>query len=287
MPLQHIRKSLPILLALMLATSSCDTVKEIARTMDPSKPTVSLASMDLVGLSLDGAELQFDLDVGNPYGVPLPVAGLDYALSSGGTSFLSGDTNWQGMIPAKGHQIIPLKAQVGFIETLRLLQSVRPGAIVPYVANLGVSVDAPGVGPLRLPVETSGQLPIPTVPTVNIKQVKWESLSLSDASAILGLEVGNGNSFSLDVDRLSYSLSLAGQPIATTSLQKALSVPSGGSGLLEIPISFRPMDLGTAALQMLSGREANWNLSGTMEALTPFGLLNLPVGGQGITKLLR
>ncbi|HMS15841.1 MAG TPA: LEA type 2 family protein [Planctomycetota bacterium] len=277
---------LPLLLLLALfPLCSCAEINDLVGSMN--KPGVKVAGMDLAGLSLDGVDLNFDLDVSNPYSVPLPVAGLDYALKSGGAPFLNGNSTYQGLIPAGSVQRIPLSARVGFTEALRLLQGIKPGAIVPYDAELGVSVDAPGIGPLRLPVESSGSFPIPTIPTVSIDQVRWETLGLSEAKGVIGLKVGNGNSFPLDLDRLSYSLDLAGLSVASTSLTKALSLKPENSGILEIPVSLRPMDLGMAALSLLSKGDASWSLRGTMDTLTPFGALSLPVGGTGRTPMVR
>jgi LEA14-like dessication related protein len=251
------------------------------------KPGVTVAGVDLAGLTLDSVDLNIDLDVSNPYGVALPVAGLDYALKSGGAPFLSGNSTYQGLIPAGGVQRIPLSARIGFLDAMRLIQGIKPGATVPYAAEIGVSVDAPGIGPLRLPVESAGTFPIPTIPSISIDQVKWEALGMSEARGVVGLKIGNGNSFPLDLDRLSYSLNLAGLAVASSTLSKPLSLAPQKSGILEIPISLRPLDLGLAAVQALGQGSASWSLSGTLAALTPFGALDLPVSGNGQAPMVR
>lgn len=277
--------SILVLVPFVLSAGGCEAVEKAMSRMD--RPAVRVAGMDLAGLSLDGVDLVFDLEVSNPYQVPLPVAGLDYALSSGGNAFLSGQSTHQGLIPAGGRERIPLSARVAFADTMRLLSGVRPGAIVPYTAKVGISVDAPGAGLLRLPVETSGSFPVPAVPRISIQQIAWRELALTQAAGVILLGIGNENEFPLDIERLSYSLSLMGMPLATSSLARTLSLGPGRSGVLEVPFSFRPLDAGAAALQTLGGGDADWSLSGTLSALTPFGSMGLPVSGQGRAPMVR
>lgn len=246
-----------------------------------------MAGVQLDGLSLDAVDLLFDLEVANNYALPLPYAGIDWALSSGGRSFLSGASSAQGVIPVGQSRLLPVSARVPFSEMLGVLSEVRPGGLVPYTADIGLSVDAPGVGPLRLPVQSDGEIPIPAVPRFNFQNIQWQSLSLLDASGVLNVGIENTNSFPIDLDTLSYALRLADVPVVTSSITQAMSFAPGGSELLQIPFSFKAADLGTALLSMLGGSGSQVGLAGTMKALSPFGILNLPFQASNYTSFVR
>lgn len=252
-----------------------------------SKPSARVTGVRLEGLRMDGVTLGFDVEVANPYGVALPVAKLDYALQSGGNRFLDGKTDFQGTVPANGKQTIPLQARLGFLEVLRVLGGVRPGAVVPYTADLGIGVDAPGVGPLRLPVSAKGEFPVPDVPRISVKDLKWDSFSLSEAAATLRLDVGNTNSFPIDLANFAYGLQLGGVDIVTTSVNRELSLEPGQTKPLALGFKVTPSNLGLAALGILQGQSAAYRLNGTFQAMTPFGALNFPVGDSGQTSISR
>ena len=105
-------------------------------------------------------------------------------------------------------------ARVSFAPLLRSLEGVRPGVVVPYSATVEISVEAPAVGRLMLPVSHRGELPIPAAPEVSLRELRWGKVSLSEATAMLRVEVGNTNAFPFDLRRLGCSLSLAGERVA-------------------------------------------------------------------------
>lgn len=276
---------LVLLVTLTLALTGCQAVEDMLA--GANKPTASIVGVDFAGLTLDGVDLVFNVEVSNPYGVPLPFAAIDYALATGGNAFLNGSTTEQGTIPAKGKRVLPVSTKVAFAGLMQTVSGIRPGSMIPYEAELGVSVDVPGGSTLRLPVRDTGNLPVPTVPTVTLTEVKWESLSLNEASAVLGLEVGNGNSFSVNLDGLSYSLALAKTPIVTSAVKDVVEIDADGRAMLRIPISFKPVNLGLAAFRMLSGSGADYSMTGTANLLTPFGRLNTPINGEGKTAFVK
>ncbi len=263
---------------LLLGTGGCET----ARNLLGDTPTAKIVGASLKDLDLNGVTLGFDVDVTNPYTVGLPVAALDLALASQGTKFLDANSADQGVVPANGRKTFPMTAKVPFAGLLDVLKSVKPGSIVPYTADLGVAVDAPVAGRMRLPVRHEGELPVPTVPDVSVKSIKWSELSLTKAAAVVSLDVTNLNQFPIDLTNLSYDLSLGQTKVATSSLQRAVSFgASGGKQTLDIPIAFKPTDFGVAMLGALTGSKAGYKVDGLLEGKTRFGDIHLPFTRAG------
>lgn len=264
--------------------SGCETAKRLWEQSD--KPTASIVGVSLKDLTLEGLTLAFDVEVGNPYAAPLPVAGLDLALASRGASFLNAQSQDQGTIPAQGSRVLPMTAKVGFSSLLAALSGVKPGAVVPYTADLGVSVDAPALGRLRLPLKKEGEIPIPTVPDVSVRDVKWTNLSFSEATAVVSLEIGNTNQFPVDLAALDYALGLGGVKVATAKATPGKFEP-GMKRTLQLPLSLKPIDLGMAAFNMLKGSGAKYSFDGRLAAKTPFGDLAFPVAKTGDTPFSK
>jgi LEA14-like dessication related protein len=275
-----------LLLAIVLvANQGCETLQAIAQ--GAPKPSAAIRSVQLESVSLDGAALAFDVEVTNPYSVPLPLLGLDYTVASGESRLLTGRADPAGSIPAGASKTISVPAVVRFSDVLNAIAGVRPGQVVPYAVNADVSVDAPGLGTVALPLQAAGELPIPAVPEVELTSVQWSRLSLDEATAVLNVRVLNQNTFATDLTKLNYGLSLAGMPIVETSLRQSASFRGGAAQDLAIPIAFRPKDLGLAALRILGGEGGAYRLAGTMSFDTPFGPIELPYERVGETVFAR
>ena len=266
-------------LAALFAVAALPGCQEVESLLGTSRPSARLAGVRLEEVSLQSATLLFDIEVENPYAVPLPLANLDYSLASKGQQFLGGESALQGTIPAGGRKTVSLPARLTFSNLLAVLKDVRPGAVVPCSAELGLSVDAPALGMLRLPLRKEGELPVPAAPKIESVDVSWGRLSLDEASGVVKLGLTNRNQFPVDLSRLAYSLFLGDTEIATSALSQPTSFAAdGGRGMLEIPVTLVPKNLGAAAWRLLSGGGGGYELKGTMDVGTPFGPMSLPLG---------
>ena len=126
------------------------------------KPSAHITGVKVQDVSLTNATMLFDVKVGNPYTMPLPIGNLDYALSSRGQRFLTGKADVQGTVPAGGSKTLGVPVRISYLELIRAVKGARPGATIPYKADLGLSVNVPALGPLRVPMSKAGQLAIPS-----------------------------------------------------------------------------------------------------------------------------
>ncbi|MDX2174846.1 MAG: LEA type 2 family protein [Candidatus Sumerlaeia bacterium] len=265
---------------LLLATATgCQYAEALLKAVD--KPTASIRNVSLDKLDFNGMSLLFDVDVKNPYAVALPISNLDYKLSSAGQQFLAGTFEGATTIPAGGTETLKVPATVTFQSLLATVTSIRPGQVFPYEADLNLSADAPGVGPIALPLKHSGQLPVPTVPKVDVGKFEMKSMTLENMSGALKLTVENQNDFPLTLSNLAYGLKLGGVSVADSALTSKTALRKGEPATFEIPIQFSPSKLGMAGIQMITGGDTKFDLSGQMLTETPFGPLNYNFNKSG------
>lgn len=283
------RPTTAVLLSISPLLGGCEALSELGGDLlgRVDKPTASVSGVRFQDLSLEDVTMLFDVEVENPYTTDLPLIDLSYGLSSGGKELLSGLANVAGSIPASGSRTLEVPAKVTFQSLLGLLSDVRPGQLVPYEAKLGLKLDSPVTGPLELPIGTSGELPIPAVPDLKVGGIRVDELSLNAAKLVVDLDVGNTNEFALDLLDFDYGFEIAGSEVARSTLAKGASFEPGGTTALEIPLSFSPSKLGLAVFNVLSGTGADYALSGSMRADTPFGPIELPVSSSGRAPLMR
>jgi len=270
---------------LAMLTVGCESMQQALSGM--SKPSADIAGVRLANLTAQKIDLLFDVDVSNPYQVPLPLTNMTYSLASGGTPFLDGAADVSGTIPAGGSKRLTVPASVTFSKLMTALSGVQPGQVVPYDASLDLSVDAPGVGPLSLPLRKRGEVPVPAVPKVRLAGVDFKELSFNQAAATVNLEVENTNAFNVDLKQLGYDLNLAGSRVATGGVQEAVALKSGQAGSIAIPIQFSPAQFGLAMFNMLRGQGADYAIEGDMQFDTPYGSLSMPYSRSGETNLTR
>jgi len=146
---------------------------EAMDTFGLSKPTARMTGLKFEDVKLDSATLLFDVEVDNPYPVALPLMNLDYGLSSGAEPFLNGNAKLQTTVPAKSKKTVSLPANINYLDMLKALKGIRPGSKIPYKADLGLSVDAPALGLMRLPLKKEGEIMLPTVSDVEVKDI-WD-----------------------------------------------------------------------------------------------------------------
>lgn len=130
------------------------------------KPSAAITGVKVQGASLSEATMLFDVRVDNPYTAALPLTNLDYVLSSAGQTFLTGQAAVQGTVPAGGSKVISVPVQINYLDVVNLVKGARPGVSIPYKADLGLSVTAPLVGDVRVPVSREGELTIPSTTTM-------------------------------------------------------------------------------------------------------------------------
>jgi len=156
----------------IILLAGCATVQE---ALNLKKPTARLADLKFEEAKLDSATLVFDIEIDNHYPVALPLTNFDYSLSTGPEKFLSGSANAQTTVPAKSKKIVSLPAKINYMEMLKSLtlayKEVRTGSKIPYSAELGLSVDTPALGLIRLPLKKEGELVLPTVSGTQIRDL--------------------------------------------------------------------------------------------------------------------
>ena len=150
--------------------SGCDTLNALG----VRKPTASLQGVKFQDVSLDSATLLFDVEVDNPYPAALPLLNMDYGLTSSNNPLLSGTADVQSIIPANGKKVVSLPAKIKYLDLVKAFKDFQPGSAIPYKANLGLSVNTPALGKIRIPTSKEGQLSVPTIS--DLEKIDWQKL---------------------------------------------------------------------------------------------------------------
>jgi LEA14-like dessication related protein len=146
--------------AVLVLLAGCTNVEE---RLELRKPTARLVGVRFQEATAHSATLAFDVEIENFYPLTVPLRGFKYSVSSGGRLFLSGSSEVRVNLPAATQRTVTLPATIDYLEALKILGNVKPGATIPYEAELQLTVDTPRLGPIMLPVTRAGELALPTV----------------------------------------------------------------------------------------------------------------------------
>ena len=171
-------KTLVILLLALIVVFGvgCANIEE---ALNLRKPSASLEGLTFDEVGADAATLLFEVDIENPYAAPLGLLNIDYNLTSLDKPLLAGEADLQRTVPARGKETVTLPARVSYGDLVKAFREVRPGTIIPYRADMGLSVDAGDLGTLRLPITKESELTVPAIP--NLSDVDWKKLLLDKA----------------------------------------------------------------------------------------------------------
>lgn len=243
-----------------------------------TEPNVRVLETTLTDLSFDGVTVLMDVEVNNPSKAPLPIERMDYGLTLGqeGVPVTSGAVEAPAMLKPKSAVRLEVPARIAFVDLLAHSMVARPGAVVPYVASVSVeSRDAEG-GTLDLDGQKEGELPVPMLPQVVVKDVTWVDSGVLGMKGTVLLGITNPNAFPIDLKRMKWKLALNGKEVVSSKVSPQ-SFAAGATDEVVIPISVSTLNLGRSMFALSSGGAGSYEFSADVRIKTPYGELGGPI----------
>src|SRR3990172_10503883 len=122
------------------------------------KPRAKLTGVHFDEFTGGALGLTFDVEVKNPYPVSVPVTRLAYSLTSNQTEFIAGSTEPNAVIPASSEVNVALPVKVDYRRMWQGLKGIRPGSVIPYQADLVLSMDTKSFKTIDLPLCKKGEI---------------------------------------------------------------------------------------------------------------------------------
>ena len=254
-----------------LILTGCAAVQQMAKGY---KPDLRLAGTRLQGLSFDGLDLVFDIEVDNPNPLPIRLAGLDYSLKVAGRDFVQGRRDEGLDIAAGAKSTVELPLSLDFGELYGLATGLAGQDSAAYALDAGLAFEVPVLGAMRLPLQTTGSLPMVKAPRVEVEGLKVKRLKLTGAEVELQLKLNNPNAFGVRFERLDYRLGIDGDLWAQGQGGEAADIGAKGEGLLRLPLALDFTRMGLGAYRALTGKAPlQYDLEGQLDLGTALPLL--------------
>lgn len=264
-----------------------DIGEKIEGAIGFGKPTADVAGIHIPSINLKKLELVVDVLIKNPNPVPIPLIDINYLIESDGRKLVSGLIPDAGTIHAHGEETVKIPVNLIYDDIKTTYADIKPGSIIPYKVKVELIIDVPVFGRLTLPLEKTGEIPIPYKPDIDVEKIHFERFSFEETVAVLHLKLENKNDFNLGLKDLDYEIWLADVSIGGAELSDSTTIDKNGISKLLIPITFRPKDFGSALWDMMRGRGTGYTMKGNINADTPFGAMKLPISKEGGTTRLK
>lgn len=268
-----------------------DFIHDIGEKIDEAigfgKPTADVTGIHIPSISLEKADIVVDVLIKNPNPVPIPLIDINYLIESDGRKLVSGLIPDAGTIQAHGEETVKIPVTLVYDDIKSTYDDIKPGSIVPYKVKVDLIVDVPVFGRLTLPLEKTGEIPIPYKPDIDLEKIHFQQFSFDETVAVLHMKLENKNDFDLGLNALDYELWLADVCIGGAELEKSEKIEKSGISYIDIPITFRPKDFGSALWDMIRGRGTGYTMKGNINVDTPFGAMKLPISKEGGTTRLK
>lgn len=264
-----------------------DIGEKIEETIGFGKPTADVTGIHIPHINLEKADIVVDILVKNPNPIPIPLIDINYLIESDGRKLVSGLIPDAGTIHAHGSETVKIPVCLIYDDIKNTYDDIKPGSIIPYKIKVDLIVDVPVFGRLTLPLEKTGEIPIPYKPDIDVEKIKFEKFSIEETIANLHLKLENKNDFDLGLNALDYEVWLCDVSIGGAELAKTAKLEKNGITYIDIPITFKPKDCGSALWDMIRGRGTGYSMKGNIDVDTPFGAMKLPISKEGGTTRLK
>jgi LEA14-like dessication related protein len=264
-----------------------DIGEKIEEAVGFGKPSADVSGIHIPHISLNRADLVVDVLIKNPNPVPIPLVDIDYLIDSDGRKLVSGLIPDAGTIHAHGQETVKIPVSLVFDNIKSTYRDIQPGSVIPYLVRVVLLVDVPVIGRIKIPLEKSGEIPVPYKPDVDVEKIKFHHFSFEETTATLHLKLENKNDFDLGLNLLQYEMWLGDDSIASAELTQNTKIEKQGISRMQIPFSFRPKELGSAVWDMIRGRGTGYTIKGKVDVDTPWGNMKLPISKEGGTTRIK
>lgn len=270
---------------------SCKEVTKVLEQLNMKEPNASVKNVKITNLSLQKADLLFDIAVENPNAVGIELEGIDYDLLINGASFLKGQKEDKLQLAANGSSTIQIPLSLSYSEVHKAIKSFVDLDTIPYQLNLKIGVTLPVLGAIKVPVTKKGSFPNLQLPSIRLDAIKLDKIGLTSADLNFKIHIKNPNALNFITNNLNYNLDVNGKNWVSGLLDQPVQIKKKSAQTVSIPVSLNFLEMGAAVYQLLTGdSKLEYHLSGNAAFKSDLKLLDtfsLPFDKSGKIDLTK
>ncbi|KAK9997738.1 hypothetical protein SO802_022424 [Lithocarpus litseifolius] len=170
-----------------------DIGEKIEGAIGFGKPTADVTGLHVPSINLEKEEFVIEILIKNPNPVPIPLIDINYLIESDGRKIISSLIPDAGTIKAHGEETVKIPVTLIYDDIKNTYADIKSVSIIPYRIKVDLLVDMPAFGRITLPLEKTGEVPIPYKPDIDIEKIKPRDFG----SALWDMIRGKGTGYSM------------------------------------------------------------------------------------------
>ncbi|KAM0007558.1 putative Late embryogenesis abundant protein, LEA_2 subgroup [Helianthus debilis subsp. tardiflorus] len=145
-----------------------DKAKEFVaeKVANMEKPEASVKNVDLKGVSTECITYKADVNVTNPYSTSIPICQISYTFKSADRVIAEGTIPDPGSLKAEADTMLDVEVKVPHSVLASLVKDIGADWDIDYELNIILTVDLPIFGNFNIPVNSKGEVKLPTLSTL-------------------------------------------------------------------------------------------------------------------------
>lgn len=267
---------------------TCSTLQKFAKIQ---RPAISVKSVRISDFSFQKLDLAFDIDIENPNDLSISLAGFDYDFWLNEASFVKGNQKSDLIIDGLKTSTLEIPLELQFHDIYQAYQAVKDQDSLRYKMLLGVNLNLPILGEIRIPVKHDGHVPMVKLPELRFQNLQIKKVGLTTSEILINLNLNNPNFFKFYLKNLSYDFKVAGHDWAVGKINRQYDIKAKSSTDIVIPITLDLLQMGQAVIKIIStDNNINYTFNGMLEINTShllFKEFDIPLKKSGQVPILR
>ncbi|MCL2184349.1 MAG: LEA type 2 family protein [Treponema sp.] len=183
----------------ILSLSTCETLSAVLQD-----PLITIHSVDLASINLNGAQLLCKLQVENPNSFEIPFPETDWECFINTNSFIKGTIKNNNRLRARNKTIVEVPVNLDYLDLLNTFRSLKGNRKIDYKLALGIKFSLPLLGDKVWNLEHSGEVPLPQLPRITSPSMRVDNVNTSRAEIVISINFENPNEFPIPSPKVSY-----------------------------------------------------------------------------------
>ena len=254
------------LVAAAAPLSGCQTLLNLIRT-GLREPAVKITKMQLTDIGLDRVTMLFHTTLSNPNPVGLQLA--------------RGNIDEDLKVKAQGTSRLRFPVEFNFGKTSAAILRLLKLNEADYGIDTAFRFRVPELGKLEVPVSFNGKFPVPKLPQLQVRNVRFTSIGPGGLGMRLTTTVRNQNRFDLPLDGFRFNFKLNGRSVLRNERVSGLALKPNQTRDIPLDFTFGLVEAGLTVASLAREPELRWQLDAKVAA----GILDLPFDAAGKIRL--
>jgi len=242
-----------IALFVLLTFTTCETLSSMGLMQEP---VVSLNSVDLTNISLNGVQLLAKVQIENPNSIEIPFPQTDWELFVNANSFISGTIRNNERIRARGSTVVEVPVYLDYLGIFNSFTSLFGNRQFDYKTAFALTFNLPVLGEKVMNLAHDGTIPLPQLPQINTPSMRISSSNITRTEILVTINVVNPNIFPIPSPRITYDYQINRNSFIRGNVESDEPLAASSVTPITIPLTVNYADLFRSFASLLLAREA-------------------------------